>query len=335
MKILIYTPYFYPRIGGVESIARGLADKFTQKGNEVTVVTNTTNNDTDIFPFKVIRNGGMNAYLKAFKACDIYMQMNVSLRGIYPFLFFRKPFSIYHQNTYYRNDGSITMNGRLKYFVSAFADYNVCCSEYVASYIRSNKKVIGNPYDEKIFHSDIAWASRKNDIIFLGRLVSDKGCNTLIETLNLLHLKNMKLKLSIVGDGPEKDNLLALTAKYQLNDFIKFYGSQSGEDLNALLNQHKVMVVPSLWKEPFGIVALEGLAAGCKMVVSKDGGLKEAISKFGITFPNGNVKDMADAIERSLFSIETSGEGEISNHLKQFNLDSVSNKYLSLISTLS
>jgi len=330
MKILIYSPYFYPRIGGVEVIARGLAEKFTQKGNDVTVVTNTMNKEADSFPFKVIRNGGMRAYLRAFRSCDVYMQMNVSLRGIYPFLFFRKQLYIYHQNTYYRNDGSITFNGRLKYFISTFANCNVCCSHYVAEQLK-NKIVIGNPYDDEVFHLEVPWDKRPNGIIFLGRLVSDKGCNTLIEALNLLHKKGIQLRLGIVGDGPEKNNLPALIEKYQLNDFVTFYGSVSGKSLNDILNQYRIMVVPSLWKEPFGIVALEGLAAGCKMVVSEDGGLKEAIGKYGCTFPNGNIDAMASAIQKSMSDSGNYEESEINEHLSGFTLESISTKYLEII----
>ncbi len=335
MRILIYSPYFYPRIGGVEVIARGLADKFTQKGHEVTVVTDTASTQTDEFAFKVIRNGGIKAYIKAFKSCNVYMQMNVSLRGIYPFLFFRKPFYIYHQNTYYKNDGSITLNGRLKYLIASFAKCNVCCSGYVAYQIIKNKRVIGNPYNEDIFHSDIPWQQREQDIVFLGRLVSDKGCDVLVEALSLLHKQGIKVKLSIIGDGAEKSNLHTLVEKYQLNSFVKFYGSVSGKNLNDLLNQHKVMVVPSLWKEPFGIVALEGLAAGCKLIVSEDGGLKEAIGECGVTIPNGNTNAIADAIRKCMLDTENYGQQNLSKHLKGFTLESISNKYLALINELS
>ena len=49
------------------------------------------------------------------------------------------------------------------------------------------------------------------------------------------------------------------------------------------------MVVPSLWAEPFGIVALEGIGCGCVVVGSEAGGLPDAIGPCGVTFPNGDV----------------------------------------------
>jgi glycosyltransferase involved in cell wall biosynthesis len=59
-------------------------------------------------------------------------------------------------------------------------------------------------------------------------------------------------------------------------------------------------VVPSRWQEPFGIVALEGIASGCVVVGSAEGGLAEAIGPCGLTFPNGNAPALAHALSRLL-----------------------------------
>ena len=59
------------------------------------------------------------------------------------------------------------------------------------------------------------------------------------------------------------------------------------------LNRHRFMVVPSRWDEPFGIVALEGLACGCIPVVSNCGGLLEAVGECGYSFQSGDAKDLA------------------------------------------
>ena len=59
------------------------------------------------------------------------------------------------------------------------------------------------------------------------------------------------------------------------------------------------MVIPSRWEEPFGIIALEGIASGCVIVGSEGGGLKEAIGPCGITFPN----DDEGALDRILMKL--------------------------------
>ena len=62
------------------------------------------------------------------------------------------------------------------------------------------------------------------------------------------------------------------------------------------------MVVPSRWQEPFGIVALEGIACGCVLVGSEGGGLKDAIGPCGMTFPNGSVDHLTQVLANLLSS---------------------------------
>jgi len=64
------------------------------------------------------------------------------------------------------------------------------------------------------------------------------------------------------------------------------------EELVQLLNRHKIMVVPSVWDEPFGVVALEGIACGCVVIGSEGGGLKQAIGSCGITYKNGDIEQL-------------------------------------------
>ena len=62
----------------------------------------------------------------------------------------------------------------------------------------------------------------------------------------------------------------------------------------------QILVVPSRWREPFGIVALEGIACGCVAVGSAEGGLTEAIGSCGLTFPNGDGPALASVLARLL-----------------------------------
>lgn len=64
------------------------------------------------------------------------------------------------------------------------------------------------------------------------------------------------------------------------------------------------MVVPSLWDEPFKIVALEGIACGCVVVGSKGGGLKDAIGPCGLTFDNGDVAGLTAQLINLLANLD-------------------------------
>ena len=61
-----------------------------------------------------------------------------------------------------------------------------------------------------------------------------------------------------------------------------------------------MLAVPSRWREPFGIVALEGIACGCVVVASEGGGLAEAVGPCGLTFANGDTAALAAQLGRVL-----------------------------------
>jgi len=107
-------------------------------------------------------------------------------------------------------------------------------------------------------------------------------------------------RLTIAGDGPERARLEKQAAQLQLQSRVDFIGSQTSEQLAKLLRQHRILVVPSRWREPFGIVALEGIACGCVAVGSTEGGLADAIGPCGLTVPNGDARALANAVSRLL-----------------------------------
>jgi glycosyltransferase involved in cell wall biosynthesis len=139
---------------------------------------------------------------------------------------------------------------------------------------------------------------RNRDLVFVGRLVSDKGCDVLLDALSLLKTRGLTPRLTIVGDGPELPGLRAQALNLKLDEEVEFAGVKRDEELAGLLNAHCILVVPSRWREPFGIVALEGIACGCVVVGSEGGGLKDAIGPCGVTVPNGDAEALADAIAR-------------------------------------
>ena len=91
-----------------------------------------------------------------------------------------------------------------------------------------------------------------------------------------------------------------MVQKFQLAEEVAFVGTQTGPALVELLNRHRIIVVPSRWQEPFGMVALEGIACGCRAIVAGSGGLVEATGDLAVVFEHENPVALACAIERSL-----------------------------------
>src|SRR5262249_45232558 len=159
---------------------------------------------------------------------------------------------------------------------------NVFASSAIAKEVNAKGEIIHNPYDEIVFQSTEV-TLRDTELAFVGRLISDKGADCVLKALASLKKKGMTPKLSIIGNGPESARLEELCSELGLLDQVRFLGAKSQAEVGALLRRHRVLVVPSLWAEPFGVVALEGLACGCIVIGSDRGGLPEAIGSWGLT----------------------------------------------------
>jgi glycosyltransferase involved in cell wall biosynthesis len=116
--------------------------------------------------------------------------------------------------------------------------------------------------------------SKKTEILFfVGRMVSDKGLDLLIEAVAKLRGEGLETNLTVAGKGPEEAAMKELTHALGLDSLVTFVGQVTDMQLNELLNAHKILVVPSRFGEGFGVVALEGIACGCVVVGSTFGGL--------------------------------------------------------------
>lgn len=298
MKILIYSPAFYPSIGGLETAVSILAHEFVAQGHQVKLVSQTPNILPDIYPFEVIRLPNPFRLLRLIRWCDIYFQPNISLKGIWPLFLSPKPWVVSHNGWYTRSDGKLAWQDRLKHFMIRFS-VGISVSQAVADHISSPSIVIPNPYEKTLF-VEIPSAKRTKELVFLGRLVSDKGVDLLLQTLADLKERGLQPCLTIIGSGPEEVNLRHQVDILGIINQVEFVGAKTGQELVKFLNSHQILVVPSCWQEPFGIVALEGIACGCVVVGSEGGGLKEAIGPCGATFSNKDVNALTNLLEHLL-----------------------------------
>jgi glycogen synthase len=328
MKILIYSPIFYPSVGGLETIVSILAHEFVRQGHEVKLVCRTKANGSDSFPFEIYRRNSSYQLLKWTRWCDIYFQANVSLKGLWPLLITHKPLIISHNGWYSRPGGRIGWQDHIKQHVARFS-HNISVSRAVADHLSSQSIVIPNTYREDNFYL-IPEIPRKKEFVFLGRLVSDKGVDLLLDSLAQLKDQNLRPQLTIIGSGPEEDKLRQQAKSSGIDAQIEFAGLKTGRELTRMLNEHKIMVVPSRWQEPFGIVALEGIACGCVVVGSEGGGLKDAIGPCGLTFPNGNAAALAQTLANLLSDDQTLSDYRIhaEAHLLRHRKEEIASSYL-------
>ena len=103
------------------------------------------------------------------------------------------------------------------------------------------------------------------DIIFIGRFIKEKNLDKLIEAVDLVRKKKPDVKCHIIGDGPEKNTILAHVSDSGLGDNIRFFGLKEYDEVIAILKASKVLVLPST-REGFGIVVLEAFSCGVPVV---------------------------------------------------------------------
>lgn len=332
MNILLSSHAFSPSIGGLEAVSLMLARELVQVGHEVVVITQTQDSPNSYsFPFIVIRRPSPRKLWQLIADADLVFHNHISLRAAWPMLFIHRPWVVTHQGWIPR-EGFAGVIGVVKRFVLRWAT-EISISDAVAADFKSPSVVIRNPYDANTFH-EIPGVRRNKELVFVGRFVSDKGLQILLHALEHLGRSSLRPCLTVVGEGPEEVSWRCLIEELDLSTQVKFVGVKMGKELAEVLNAHKVLVVPSLWNEPFGVVALEGMACGCLVVGSEGGGLKEAIGPGGLTFPNGNVEALASCIRKALFDAETGARCRLASptHLNRHLPGLVTDRYLEVFS---
>jgi len=332
-RILFCSRLFYPSIGGAETNAEILANEFHKMGYEVIVITETPLGTKleKTFPFQVVREPSPRQLLKLVAWTDVFFQNGISVRYAWPLIFYRKKWVIRHFTWLYQDKLFGKLNAAFKLLLNKFA-VSVSVSQAIANHLRTPSVVITNPYNDNLFRI-IPSVERTKDLVYLGRLVSDKGVDQLLEALAKLHSRNCFPKLTIIGTGDEEKTLQERTKKLGLDKQVDFLGVKLEGELVLILNEHKIMVVPSLWDEPFGVVALEGIASGCVVVGSEGGGLKQAIGECGITYKNGDVVQLSNILldllkQTDLLEKYTSHREQ---HLAKHKKENIAQKYIDVL----
>lgn len=188
------------------------------------------------------------------------------------------------------------MKGEVGYALSAPDDK----VDIIPNGVHSEKFQFEFPADETAaFRAQFA-APEEKLILFVGRLVREKGVEVLIEALPKVRAGYHDAKLVIVGGG-YRDHLVQLAEACGVARHIYFTGFLADESLLKLYKVIDVACFPSLY-EPFGIVALEAMAAGVPVVVSDAGGFYEMVEpdRTGTVTWAGNRESLAWGLLRVL-----------------------------------
>ena len=142
-----------------------------------------------------------------------------------------------------------------------------------------------------------AEARREPLVVAWGRIQYEKGFQVLARAVSELRQRVPGIRCVIAGRGSYLPELQTQIDMEGVSDIVQLAGFVADEQLHEMLQRASCVVIPSLY-EPFGIVALEGMAAGAPTIVARTGGLAEIVegTDAGMLFEPGNHHELADCI---------------------------------------
>lgn len=325
MNVLLYSHAFDPSLGGVETVSRTLADGLVARGMACKVITQTPGPGAD-FPFEVVRQPAGERIRELVRWADVVLFNGASL-ALQPWvLLSRKPFVWVHVG--YQAaciDGAGWVDGArspltpwasfvfharrsgwkggikdglkllLRRFVATrLVTRNVAITRWMDRRLPLPRQVqIYNPFPIEQFRAADGRPA-DHDFFYVGRIVQEKGIDTLIRAFAaVVQHSDPAPRLLLIGDGTARDGIESLVDELGLRRHVTFAGKQSGPALIEWVSRGLIGVLPSVWYEPMGGVAIELLAAGKCLIVSEQGGLAECVGDAGLVFPNGDDGELA------------------------------------------
>jgi glycosyltransferase involved in cell wall biosynthesis len=206
-------------------------------------------------------------------------------------------------------------------------------------------EVLHNGADPAVFHPDTqstsALAHSSMQVLFVGRLIAEKGAHVLIAAMRLLEQRAVPVHLRIVGSaafapGGRSPYIDALTAS--ATPGVTIEGYRTGEALAQIYREADVFCCPSVWAEPFGLVLVEAMATGVPVVATSVGGIPEVLAfGGGILVPPDSAEALAQALERlaedRLLRLEMGREALLS-FTQHFAWQVIQERYQMIVSSL-
>jgi glycosyltransferase involved in cell wall biosynthesis len=138
-------------------------------------------------------------------------------------------------------------------------------------------------------------------VVFAGRHIPEKRVPALVPALALARERIPELRGEVLGDGPEREEVLRLRSQHGLDDVLDVPGFVSAERVESALARALCMVLPSR-REGYGMVVIEAAASGTPSVVvaGPDNAAADLVSEGenGYVAPSASPEDLAAAIER-------------------------------------
>lgn len=199
--------------------------------------------------------------------------------------------------------GSFTIKQRI--FILENASMIYCVSDYIKNEfldgISKNYKNIQTLYNGVQRSLNIKNIKNK-EVLFVGRIVPEKGVHLFVKAISLISIDFPDWKFSLVGSTRLGSSRNSRYATKVINEFIKigpqanYHGFLNQNQVKNKLTTASIIVVPSIWPEPFGLVVAEAMSFGVAIISSNFGGIKEIVRDNGIVIDNINYSKIRIAL---------------------------------------
>jgi glycosyltransferase involved in cell wall biosynthesis len=340
-------------LGGIQTVTSQLAETLIKRGERVTVVTNVSRKAYK--PIETICGVPVLRFLFSFRMTYLLLFILFSIRRpkiVYvhfpldqaPFIvrlhrnFKFKLITCFHGHDVLRYHEGYTIDSecyRSQHRLIEISDAVTACSRYLVHKVEDifdckNVIPVYNGVDLSRYKVTTSGKTIYDFpyIFAFGRLERVKGFNLLIEAFSKVRCHD-NLKLLIAGSGSLHDELQEQIERLQLQDRVKLIGRKSPDEIVQLTKQARVIVIPS-FREPFGIVVLEAIAAKRPVVATNTGGLPEVMNtRFGYLVEPA-VDSIALGIETALTEGQSLDFSGVDTYLNRFTIDAMVDNYLNL-----
>lgn len=307
MKVLYLTPVFWPDTGGIEVISARHVLAFQERGYDFIVLTSHCKLDlpdeTEYHGIPVHRLPMITALANRNLRQMLAVQQQVAniKRTYKPDLIHVNfggpaPICYYHLRTadvrpapalVTMHDSARGLNGSPDTILGQLLRAGDWVTAGSATMLNDARQVVPKISDRS---SVVHWGlptpavepaplpTEEPRVLCLGRLVDDKGFDLAITAFASLIDRYPQARLIIAGDGPARSALMQQAFDLGLAQAVKFTGKVPVKDMPELFNKATIVVMPSRWREGFGLVALEAAQMARPVVAARAGGLSEAVA---------------------------------------------------------